>query len=634
MNPALAHSKLSYGSLERLAVPGTVEKNGLVLQALMIKEMPSKNGLLEEKRFRAYFSDGKNLAIELVLFQAADAKLIETGQLKEFSVVKFGFVQSQLLKDKLILLCQQPSVLETPGFKYGEPSTAPLKPAVATENQGAIFQGAAPQFQASSDHAYAPYPTSGPGNVAGFAPQPAQNPNLTHNAPYMPAAPAQSGFPGVFNPSGGHVDSLVKIQALNPFQNKWTVEAAVTFKSEVKTYKNAKGEGKLFNVQFLDDSGEIRATAFNEQVDKFYDMLEVGKTYRISQLKVNTANKRFSTLDHDYELMFGQLSEVEPSVTTGPTPSIYNFSSIKDVENASPHTAIDLLGVVKEVSDVSRIMSQKLNKELVKRDVVLVDPSMKSIRLTLWDKMAEEFTAEVGAVLACRSLRVSDFSGKTLNTSNSTALAVNPNLPEAYNMLTWWRSQDGSSQFGSLSGAGKASQDAVANLPTTPLRDIKDHPTFGKGGPEVFNTTAMLCFIRDNPTYPACPQQDCNKKVTPSGNQWYCAKCDASFPAPEYRYILTGCISDDCSSIWIQLFNDQAITVLGGTADNYEEIKVDPNQLNLVHANACFKPYKFTISAKNELYNDVHKMRYTVRALKPVDPVERIQELCSWIDRL
>lgn len=627
MYPSLGHPKLSYGSLERLTVPGSCDESGLILQALTLKQLPPKAEAPEEIRYRGTFSDGKNVAI--VLIQAEDTKLIEMGQLKVFSVVRFGSVVTKPLKDKLIYICSNASILETPTSRYGDPDSTALKPTPFPGNPGAIEQGSAPPYQAHTTH-----PTSAPGNAVGFAPQPAPNFYPPNTTPYMPAAPAQSGFPGVFNPSGGHVESLVKIQALNPFQNKWTIEAAVTFKSEIKSYKNAKGEGKLFNVQFLDDSGEIRATAFNEQVDKFYDLLEVGKTYRVSQLKVNTANKRFSSLDHDYELMFGQLSEVEPSANVGPIPNLYNFTPIKDIENAPPQTTLDLIGVVKEVSDVLHVMSQKLNKELVKRDLVLVDPGMKSIRLTLWDKMAEEFTAEAGAVLACRSLKVSDFSGKTLNTSNSTALAVNPNLPEAYSLLTWWRSQAGSSQFSSLSTPGNASQGGVANLPNTPLRDIRDHPTFGKSGPETFNTTAMLCFIRDNPTYPSCPQPDCNKKVTSTGNQWYCAKCDASFPTPEYRYIMSACISDDCSSLWVQLFNDQAVTVLGGPAERYEEIKDDPNQLNLVHASACFKPYKFTISAKDELYNDVHKMRYTVRALKPVDPVERIQELCSAIDRL
>ena len=48
-------------------------------------------------------------------------------------------------------------------------------------------------------------------------------------------------------------------------------------KSSVRNWSNSRGEGRLFSVNFLDESGEIRATGFNEAVDKFYDLLEVNK---------------------------------------------------------------------------------------------------------------------------------------------------------------------------------------------------------------------------------------------------------------------------------------------------------------------------------------------------------------------
>lgn len=46
-------------------------------------------------------------------------------------------------------------------------------------------------------------------------------------------------------------------------------------KSAIRTWSNAKGEGKLFSMDLCDDSGEIRATAFKNECDKFYDMIQV-----------------------------------------------------------------------------------------------------------------------------------------------------------------------------------------------------------------------------------------------------------------------------------------------------------------------------------------------------------------------
>lgn len=65
------------------------------------------------------------------------------------------------------------------------------------------------------------------------------------------------------------------ISGLSPYQNKWVIKARVTAKSAMRTWSNAKGEGKLFNFDLMDESGQIRCTAFRDVADKYYDMLEV-----------------------------------------------------------------------------------------------------------------------------------------------------------------------------------------------------------------------------------------------------------------------------------------------------------------------------------------------------------------------
>ena len=81
--------------------------------------------------------------------------------------------------------------------------------------------------------------------------------------------------------SGGSGDlsqsSIFPIASLTPYQNKWTIKARVTNKSDIRRWSNSRGEGHLFSMDLLDGSGEIRATAFKEQCDKYYNMIEVGK---------------------------------------------------------------------------------------------------------------------------------------------------------------------------------------------------------------------------------------------------------------------------------------------------------------------------------------------------------------------
>lgn len=74
-----------------------------------------------------------------------------------------------------------------------------------------------------------------------------------------------------------HVTSA--IANLTPYQNKWVIKARVTVKSKIRTWNNAKGEGKLFSMDLMDESGEIRATCFKEACDKYFDLIQVGSVF-------------------------------------------------------------------------------------------------------------------------------------------------------------------------------------------------------------------------------------------------------------------------------------------------------------------------------------------------------------------
>lgn len=56
------------------------------------------------------------------------------------------------------------------------------------------------------------------------------------------------------------------------------IKVRVTNKSQIRTWSNSRGEGKLFSCDLMDESGEIRATVFRDMVDKYYDMIEVSRT--------------------------------------------------------------------------------------------------------------------------------------------------------------------------------------------------------------------------------------------------------------------------------------------------------------------------------------------------------------------
>jgi replication factor A1 len=129
----------------------------------------------------------------------------------------------------------------------------------------------------------------------------------TTSAPRAPP-PVQKQVPA---PTTANRGSIYPIEGLSPYQNNWTIKARVLQKGELKTYSNQKGDGQLFNVTLMDETGEIRATAFNAVAIALYDKLQEGKVYYISRARVNIAKKQFSHLSNEYELGFEKNTEID-----------------------------------------------------------------------------------------------------------------------------------------------------------------------------------------------------------------------------------------------------------------------------------------------------------------------------------
>jgi len=230
------------------------------------------------------------------------------------------------------------------------------------------------------------------------------------------------------------------IKTLNPYQTKWVIKARVTKKGDIKEWTNAKGSGKLFGVDFLDsDGGEIHASGFREEVDRFYPLLEVNKVYLISKCSVKPSNPKFSTVKNEYELTFNPQTIIQPAKDDNAIPTIsFNFRSIADLRTMEKDTTCDVVGILLRV-DPSAKFNSKAGKEYTKRTVLLGDDTMTSIELTLWGSEAESFSGNVGDVLAVKGAKVSDYNSKSLGTIIGSMIQVNPENSSASRLLGWYQ---------------------------------------------------------------------------------------------------------------------------------------------------------------------------------------------------
>jgi replication factor A1 len=159
-------------------------------------------------------------------------------------------------------------------------------------------------------------------------------------------------------------------------------------------------------MDLVDESGEIRATAFKEQCDKYYNMVEIGKVFYFTSGTLKSANRQYSTLNNEYEMTFRDTTEVIPCTTEEETASIptltFNFCQIGQLDASLKDSNVDIIAVVKAAGDVVTITSSRTQKELRKRDITLVDKSLVEVGLTLWGGTADNFDATGNPVVAIK----------------------------------------------------------------------------------------------------------------------------------------------------------------------------------------------------------------------------------------
>ncbi|CAB1348998.1 unnamed protein product [Coregonus sp. 'balchen'] len=411
----------------------------------------------------------------------------------------------------------------------------------------------------------------------------------------------------------------------------WTIRARVTNKSGIRTWSNSRGDGKLFSMEIVDESGEIRVTAFTQEVDKFYSIIETGKVFYISKGSLKIANKQYSSLKNDYEMTLNGESTIIPCEDTQDVPMVQcNFVSIADLEAREKDAILDVIGVCKSVADVTRLTT-KNNREVSKRTINLMDQSGKLVDVTLWGEEAENFDGSGQPILAIKGAKLSDYGGRSLSASFSSTIMVNPDIPEAYKLRGW-----------TVGGGG-------GNTNWKTLTDIKTEH-LGHGD-------------KENCLYQACPSQDCNKKVVDQQNGMFrCEKCDKEFPNFKYRLIVSSwnmsCeyatiarsshhtytlallvfkanIADYGDNQWVTCFQESAEAILGQNAAYLGQLK-DSNEAAFeeIFQQANFHTFIFRNRVKLETYNDESRIKATVMEVKPVDHKEYSKRLIMNIRKM
>jgi len=435
-----------------------------------------------------------------------------------------------------------------------------------------------------------------------------------------------------FAPSltGGQIQ-IHPIASLNPYQSRWTIKARVTSKGDIKTWTNAKGEGKLLSIELLDAlGGQIRATMFNDAVDKFSDLLQEGRVYTISKGQLKLANKKFSRLPNDYELTLGVDADIQyVGEDTGIQHQKFSFKpNIETITQVEKDEYVDVIGVVSNVGPITTLTTKK-QTEINKRVVTLTDNSLTSIELTFWGDAADRYNEDVlgnNPILAVKNCRVSDFGGKSLSASFDSSVFINPDRIETQQLRVWWDREGHLAQAEPMTRKAAAAAGGATSAERKLLCAIKDEQLGFHEKPDYFSVRATVTYFRSDmdkaPWYMACPAPNCNKKVTPGAQGDYiCDKCNKSYPNFEARYILSLLICDSTGAQWLNAFNEQAEQLLGHKANellSYKEQGMQQEYDNVFNQ-ANFKSYIFKCRAKSENVQDETRVRCHLLSLQQID---------------
>jgi replication factor A1 len=156
--------------------------------------------------------------------------------------------------------------------------------------------------------------------------------------------------------NGGKSDAnmYMPVKALNQFSADWTIKVRVTKKGDERTWKNDRGQGKLFSVDMVDQEGtQIQGTFFNQQVEKFYPLIKENKVYTVSNGTIKLANKRFTSIPNDYQISFQDDTEFkEAKEDTSIRHEAYAFKNLKDLADMQTQSTVDVIGVVTETGPI------------------------------------------------------------------------------------------------------------------------------------------------------------------------------------------------------------------------------------------------------------------------------------------
>eukprot|EP00450_Noctiluca_scintillans_P008392 CAMPEP_0194503094 /NCGR_PEP_ID=MMETSP0253-20130528/28191_1 /TAXON_ID=2966 /ORGANISM="Noctiluca scintillans" /LENGTH=469 /DNA_ID=CAMNT_0039345345 /DNA_START=60 /DNA_END=1469 /DNA_ORIENTATION=+ len=459
------------------------------------------------------------------------------------------------------------------------------------------------------------------------------------------------------SPFSQSTQSILPISEISSYQNRFTIKARVTNKSDVRTFSKGNNPGKVFSVDLLDrEGGEIRASFFNQGADQFVDLLQPGRCYLFSRCSVKVANRQYNNCNHRYELTFDKdalVTEERDDVEI--QTAKFTFSDLRTVQSMVLPCKVDLCGVVVSVQPCLSFTS-KDGKELTKRELTLADDTSLTMDVTIWGDRAKESDSkfEGHVILGLKGVFVKEWNGgRAGSLLSGGAIVFQPEEPHAKRVREWWAEHGKGQNLSTLSNKGAGIGGAARNARHLSLPEMREAAEKLGDQSEMYSTVARLALVQTTKqgepqplTYLACcePREGsngllCNKRVDESG---VCPSC-GRIGKVAVRMNLRCRFVDAEDGVWLTTFHEAAQQVLGITAEELHVAEKEARENGeggrealqaRIKAQYFAKPLQVTVRAKVDTYNGEARTNVTCVSAGAVQPVESGRKMLAEIESM
>ena len=358
-------------------------------------------------------------------------------------------------------------------------------------------------------------------------------------------------------------EPFTPIKDINPFLINWKIQGRILQKTNLKKFNNKNGEGKVFSFEIMDETEQIKVICFGDAAEMFYPLIENNQIYSLTHGQIKMANKRFNTNNCDYEIHLDTNSIIELCNDASNIPMIsFKFKKINELSLIT--SLVDIVGIIKEIYPIQNIITKSDNREISKRDILVIDET-GYIKVTLWgDKALQEYQKD--SVICLKGFKVIEYNGINLGSVSSSQIVLNSMLPEVIKLVKWYETEGKEISVEKTKIYTK--RYSIANITESNIEYGIIHGT--------------ITYIKeDNLYYMACPTDGCSKKVIQEDLEHYrCEKCN-------------------------NVFNDVAKQIFNISAEDLHKLKeIDSDNATKLVKNIIGKEFAIKVRVVKQIYNE------------------------------